>query len=229
MKKSPKISTYLLLVISLLLLVNGCRKKEEEAKEIKDGDGNVYTSVTIGTQVWLDENLKTSKYNDGTNIPLVSDNTQWKDLSSPAYCWYNNDEAAYKDVYGALYNWYAVNTGKLCPAGWHVPTNGEMETLVDYLGGNLVAGGKLKETGTSHWNSPNGGATDQYGFSALPGGYRNYSTSFADIKAYGAWWNITENNATNAYINISHYSDGNLNYNDYVNKKNGYSIRCLKD
>ena len=118
---------------------------------VTDDDGNVYHSVTIGTQVWMVENLKTTKYNDGTSIPLVTDATDWHNLLTPGYCWNNNDEATYKATYGALYNWYTVNTGNLCPTGWHVPGDAEWTTLTTYLGGEDVAGGKLKEVGITHW------------------------------------------------------------------------------
>jgi len=110
---------------------------------ITDIDGNYYTTVTIGTQVWMVENLKTTKYNDGTGIPLVTDNTVWCNLSTPGYCWYNNDETTYKNPYGALYNWHTVHTGKLCPSGWHVPTDSEWITLTSYFGGMNTAD-KLK-------------------------------------------------------------------------------------
>jgi uncharacterized protein (TIGR02145 family) len=142
---------------------------------VTDGDGNVYNTVTIGTQIWMKGNLKTMKFNYGTSIPNVTDNTTWAGLTSAAYCWYNNDAATYKTTYGALYNWYAVdvasNDGKnVCPAGWHIPSDAEWTTLTDYLGGASVAGSKLKETGTTHWLSPNTGATNESGFTALPGG-----------------------------------------------------------
>ena len=116
-------------------------------------------------------NLKTTKYNDGTSIPNVTNDTSWSNLTTGAYCWYNND-VSYKNPYGALYNWYAVNTGKLAPKGWHVPSDAEWTTLITYLGGESIAGGKLKEAGTTHWLSPNTEATNSTGFSALPGGRR---------------------------------------------------------
>ena len=122
---------------------------------VQDIDGNNYLTVTIGTQIWMAENLRTTKYNDGTAIPLVTDNTTWANLTTPAYCWYNNDAKTNGSTYGALYNWYSVNTKKLCPTGWHVPNDTEWTTLTTYLGGTAVAGGKLKETGTAHWYSPN--------------------------------------------------------------------------
>ena len=118
---------------------------------ISDVDGNMYKTTQIGTQLWTAENLKTTKFNDGTPISNVTDNTKWESLSTPGYCWYNNDEATYKGTYGALYNWYAVKTDKLCPSGWHVPSNDEWNTLITYLGGEIAAGVKVIETGNTHW------------------------------------------------------------------------------
>jgi|WetSurMetagenome_2_1015567.scaffolds.fasta_scaffold266670_1 uncharacterized protein (TIGR02145 family) len=139
---------------------------------VKDVDGNIYHTVTIGTQVWLAEDLKTTRYNDGTAIPYVSGDVEWKNLRSAAFCWYDNDESN-KTVYGALYNWYTINTGKLCPVGWHVASNSDWETLINYCSGWELAGGKLKEAGTAHWDAPNIGATNEFGFTAIPGGGRS--------------------------------------------------------
>ena len=156
---------------------------------IRDIDGNAYSAVTIGTQVWMVQNLKTTKYNDGTSIPLVTDPTAWT-LGTDEYCWYNNN-AKNKTPYGALYSWYAVNTGKLAPAGWHVATDAEWAVLVAYLGGDNSAGGPLKEAGTTHWASPNAGATNSSEFSALPGGVRSGDGTFADSSGWGYWWSST--------------------------------------
>lgn len=232
MKRKQQISTILLVTTLLLIITSGCKKNEEEESSIiKDGDGNIYTSVTIGNQVWLKQNLKTTKFNDGTAIPLVTGNTEWNNLSTPGYCWYNNDEATYSSDYGALYNWYAVGTGKLCPKGWRAPTNNEMDDLLVLLGDYPTAGGKLKEEGTTHWNSPNAGATDDYGFSFLPGGYRNYTGTCYEIRINGAFWNITDNSShnTEAYVNILMKDFTQLGVNNSVSKKNGYSVRCIKD
>lgn len=193
----------------------------------KDVEGNNYKSVKIGNQVWMAENLKSTKYNDNTSIPLVSDNTTWSTLSTPGYCWYNNDEATNKSIYGAMYNWYAVNTGKLCPTGWHVPTNTEWTTLITYLGGVDIAGGKLKETGTSHWLSPNT-STNESGFTGLPGGYRVYAGNFNVIGDFGCWWTSTEIDGPSAnYVSLRYFAN-------YVNrfgsgKEGGFSVRCLRD
>jgi uncharacterized protein (TIGR02145 family) len=150
---------------------------------LTDVDNNTYKVVKIGTQVWMAENLKTTRYNDGSAIPLVTDNTEWNNLTTPGYSWYNNDSATYAQTYGALYNWYTVETGNLCPTGWHVPSDAEWTTLTDYLGGEAIAGGKLKETGTAHWDSPNTGATDETGFTAFPGGNRTKNGPFSNLGA----------------------------------------------
>jgi uncharacterized protein (TIGR02145 family) len=195
---------------------------------VTDTDGNTYSTVTIGTQVWMGENLNTTKYNDGTDIPLVTDGTAWRNLKTPGFCWYSNDEATYKDAYGAIYNWYTVGTGKLCPTGWHVPSDEEWTTLTTFLGGESVAGGKLKEVGTSHWISPNNYATNSSGFTALPGG--NYIDGmFFNIGGSGSWWSSTENLKTNAFTRIIGNSVGNVGRAGYTfDKQFGVSVRCLQ-
>ena len=142
---------FLCSIIGLSILFTGCEKEPETVTDI---DGNVYNTVTIGTQVWLKENLRTTKLNDGTEIPYVTSGGIWAGLSTPGYCYYDNSWSN-AITYGALYNWHTVNTGKLCPTGWHVPSNEEWETLITYLGGDSLVGGKLKETGTAFWESPN--------------------------------------------------------------------------
>jgi len=195
---------------------------------VTDADGNIYHTVKIGTQTWTVENLKTTHYNDGTAIALVTDNTTWSNLETGAYCWYNHDSITNKNTYGALYNWYAVNTGKLAPKGWHIPTDAEWDTLSAYFGGDTVSGGALKDTGTAYWNSPNSGATNSSGFSALPGGYRNYSGNFYVIGSYGYWWSATGRDVSSAY---TRYLYCNLRYLfSYDNIMNcGLSVRLVKD
>ncbi|MDD4671355.1 MAG: fibrobacter succinogenes major paralogous domain-containing protein, partial [Bacteroidales bacterium] len=193
--------------------------------KIKDIDGNIYNTVTIGTQVWMAENLKTTKYNDGTDIPLVTNNADWEGLSTPAYCWYQNDEATYGNTYGVLYNWYTVNTGNLCPTGWHVPTDAEWTTLTDYVGGIEIAGTKLKAT--TVWYD-NGNGTDDYGFSALPGGYRNINGMFGHVGYYGYWWSSTEYGASYAWYRSMTYHYENVN-RYYNNERDGSSVRCVRD
>ena len=194
-----------------------------------DGDGNNYPVVEIGTQVWMAENLKTTLYSDGTTIPLVTDGTAWAALSTPAYCWYNNDADTYKDTYGALYNWYTINTFKLCPEGWHVPTIAEWEVLIVYLGGEMVAGGKVKEIGTVHWIAPNTGATDEVGFTALPSGARGYNTGmFGDIGTDGAWWSSTPYSTNFSMETYVENNNAIMWKNDnYTNT--GLYMRCLKN
>jgi uncharacterized protein (TIGR02145 family) len=207
-----------------------------------DRDNNLYHTVSIGYQVWLKENLKTTKYTDGGSIPNVTDDNAWKSATSGAYCWYNNDAATYRDPYGAMYNWYAVSTGKLCPSGWHVPSSAEWDEMVLALDPDAqltnieqstIAGGKLKETGTVHWLTPNP-ATNETGFTAVPGGYRvNVGTGvgFMWINSWGEWYTSTEySNGTVGernirYINSSVYKD---NQNISV-KWYGMSVRCVMD
>ena len=195
---------------------------------VTDIDGNVYYTVTIGSQVWMAENLKTTKHNDGTAIPLVTDPTQWGNLTTPGYCWNNNDETTYKNTYGALYNWYTVNTGKLCPAGWHVPTDAEWTQLIDYLGGENIAGGKLKETGTTHWLSPNTGATNETGFTALPGGWRNEDGTFHSIENYGQWGRSTEYLTMWAWFRGMYSGFSNVDRHT-LPRRDAFSVRCVKD
>lgn len=195
---------------------------------LSDIEGNTYLWIGIGGQAWMAENLKTTKYNDGTDIPLVTDTTEWDNLTTPGYCWYDNDAATYKDTYGTLYNWYTVNTDKLCPAGWHVPTDEEWTTLITYLGGERVAGGKLKEKGTLHWISPNVGATNETGFTALPGGRRNYHGFFNYRGFEGYWWSATESSTINAWYRGLSFSGSSV-HPVYHGKEGGFSIRCLRD
>jgi uncharacterized protein (TIGR02145 family) len=194
---------------------------------VADADNNYYYSVTIGTQTWLLENLKTTLYRDGTAIPLVTENTAWKNLTTPGYCWYNNDEAKYESAYGALYNWYTVSTGKLCPAGWHVPANSEWITLTNYLGGESLAGNKLKEAGSTHWGDLNNG-TNETGFTALPGGDRKDDGSFSDNGSSGFWWSVSSALPTSSYYAVLYSSSGSLVRGGNPNVF-GYSVRCIKD
>jgi uncharacterized protein (TIGR02145 family) len=195
---------------------------------VTDIDGNIYNYVTIGTQTWMSENLKVTKYNNGDLIGTTSSTSIPNDVSSK-YQW------AYKEIedsvatYGRLYTWYAATDARgVCPTGWHLPSDAEWTTLTDYLGGESVAGGKLKKAGTTHWNSPNEGATNETGFTALPSGYRDYNGSFYDILFYGNWWSSTESGTSSAW-----YRDMGCSYSNvsrYLgSKKYGFSVRCLRD
>ena len=199
---------------------------------ITDVEGNSYKSVYIGTQQWMGENLKTAKYSDGTSIPNITDNTQWSNNTTGAWAYYNND-AANNAKYGKLYNWYAVSpitngNKNICPIGWHVPSDAEWTVLTDYLGGQNVAGGKLKEVGTTSWLSPNTGATNASLFTGLPGGSRYYNGDYYYIGIDGYWWSSTENNTDNAWNRNLNNDAGNA-YSINYNKRTGFSVRCLRD
>ena len=154
---------------------------------VTDVEGNAYPTIKIGQQEWMVENLKTATYNDGTPIPNVADMSAWLNLTSDAYSWYDND-IVNKDRYGGLYNWYAVNTKKLCPTGWAMPSSGNWAALANNLGGDTVSGGRMKEVGTALWQAPNTGATNQSGFSARPAGLRNLPGSFIQKGQTAIWW-----------------------------------------
>lgn len=181
---------------------------------VKDIDGNTYNTVAIGQQVWMMENIKTTRYNDSSSIPLVTDNRLWVSLTTPGYCWYNNDEATYKKKYGALYNWFTVDTKKLCPVGWHVPTYNEWETLLTYVGGNDVAFLRLKEAG--FYPVLSGGRLVHSG---SEGGY------FGAIEDRGGWW------SSDGYIQQIKvdYAGINIQESNWIIKKWGFSVRCVKD
>lgn len=194
---------------------------------VADRDGNTYNVIRIGEQVWMKENLRTTRFNDNTTIPNVTGAPAWSGLTTPAYAWFNNDNSN-RAVYGGLYNWYAVSSGKLCPAGWHVPSDDEWYTLVNYLGGESPAGGKLKEAGTSHWMSPNTGATNESEFTALPGGLRRGDNgTFESQTVYGYWWTSTELTGSSWYRRIWHNDD--KTYRNLFNSRYGMSVRCIKN
>ena len=196
---------------------------------VTDINGNAYKTVNIGSQTWMAENLKTTKYNDGTTIPHVPGISGWKILESPAYCWYNNlDEN--KDLSGAHYNWYTVSTGKLCPAGWHVPTDQEWTILTDYLGGLSTAGAKMKENGFTHWEEPNVGSTNSSGFTALPAGQRRgIQGTFTGLGLYDSWWSSTEYNIYKAWYRSVATINTEVWRSSGTIKQTGMSIRCIKD
>ena len=186
------------------------------------------TTVTIGNQQWMRENLDVLTYRNGDIIPQVTDPTAWAALTTGAWCYYNND-VANGAIYGKLYNWYAVNDPRgLAPTGWHVPSDAEWTTLETTLGGAAVAGGKMKTTGTTRWYAPNTGATNESGFAGLPGGYRNYNGSFFSVGSSGYWWSSSENGTVDAWYRYLGYNVGGITRsNDY--KLSGCSVRCLRD
>jgi uncharacterized protein (TIGR02145 family) len=178
----------------------------------------------------MKENLKTTKLNDDSDIPNITDKQAWKDTGwiskSPAQCVYNDNTGNELDTYGRLYNWYAVSTEKLCPAGWHVPSDGEWTTLTDYLGSK--AGGKMKEEGTTHWKSPNEGADNESGFTALPGGGRIGDAEFSGISEAGFWWSTTVKEDDLVWIRDLQYEVDYIGRREF-DKMVGLCVRCIKD
>ena len=196
-----------------------------ELAPLVDIEGNSYKVVQIGSEIWMAENLRTTKYNDGTSIPYLSDPVS----ETPSYSWYNNDMSSYKNSYGALYNAYAVRTGKLCPTGWDVPTITVVDALVQFLGGNDMAGGRLKQEGTAQWMPPNAGATNASKYTGLPGGYWNVA-GFEGLRYYGYWW-VKNYNSTTPINNDCYYlSYDTDNYSFYIDNRsrNQISVRCIK-
>jgi len=206
---------------------------------VTDIDGNTYNTVEIGSQIWMQENLKTTRYKNGTVIPTGLSNVDWQNTTNGACSDYNNDTAN-TSVYGKLYNWYAVaDPAGLCPAGWHEPEDWEWNMLVKYIyptadticiscSQSAFAGGAMKEIGLAHWNFPNTGATNNSGFTSLPGGLRNVTGAYNSIGNYGNWWSASSYSATDAYQRFQLYNNSNIyRYRDY--KSNGYSVRCVKD
>ena len=214
---------------------------------VTDIDGNTYLPVTICGKTWTKSNLNVSKYNDGTPIPQVTDPSAWAALTTGAWC-YNNNDASNGPIYGKLYNWYAVAgiydaaslsdptlRKKIAPIGWHMPTGAEWSSLISCLGGvkiggtdYSIAGGKMKETGTTHWQTPNTGASNSSNFTALPGGDRNYFGNFdGGSSTYGGWWGSTDTGGFGYHTGI-YYNSDNIIYSG-IGKGSGSSVRCIKD
>jgi uncharacterized protein (TIGR02145 family) len=203
---------------------------------VTDIDGNFYPSIIINGQEWMQKNLAVSKYRNGDPIPTGLSNTTWQNTTSGAYAIYDN-VAANNTIYGKLYNWYAVNDSRgLCPTGWHVPSDAEWTTLINYLDPNQnpsatgaqssVAGGKMKST--TGWISPNTGATNESGFTGLPGGYRLSDGPYSSIGGFGYWWSSTEYDSSLAwYRDLTCYNSTVLRYAS--NKRLGFSVRCVRD
>ncbi len=199
-----------------------------KAQTVKDIDSNVYNTVTLGNQVWMKENLKVTHYQNGDPIPNVKDNGEWNKLLSGAYCDYDNDASNGKK-YGHLYNWYAVvDSRNICPTGWHMPNDFEWIMLLNYLGGDKTAGGDMKQKKYKTWKRPNVGATNSSGFTGLASGYRNDDGVFYNISIYCDWWSTKENKVDDAW-HVGLGYDYEKIYKYITNKKNGFSIRCLKD
>jgi uncharacterized protein (TIGR02145 family) len=230
---------------AIIVLSIVCTKSKET---VTDADGNVYATVKIGNQVWIAENLKTTKYIDGTPIPLVTDRSEWityDDSARPAYCWYGND-AINKTTYGALYNWYAVNSGRLAPKGWHVPTDVEWTQMENYLiengynwdttkDGNKIAKAMAARTDWVSHTNPGAIGNDvstnnRSGFTALPGGFRIEHGDFYDIGHHGYWWSATEYDASRVWRRSLYYDKIHpVRTYSTLHKGCGFSVRLLKD
>ena len=222
-----------------ILLALSCKKENGNLQSSRPIDESVrsdlvagkYPVVKIGTQKWMARNLDVARYRNGDKIPQVKDSTKWKNLTTGAWCWYNNDSAN-GAIYGKLYNWYAVNDPRgLAPIGWHIPTDAEWDTLAWALGGPSVAGGKLKDTGTIEagtglWYAPNV-ATNSSGFTALPGGDRSNHGPFGNLGYSGFWWSSTQVTNRAWYRDLFNYA-GFLN-KSYTDMRLGSSVRCIKD
>lgn len=241
MRKSSRVWVSQLILIGLIgVFTSGCNEDvvpEIERGTVNDVDGNTYGTVKIGSQTWMAENLRTTKYNDNTQIPNVTNDSAWGNITTPAYCWFDNDMSN-KVPYGALYNWHSVNTGKLAPVGWHVATKDDWDQLFDYLGGSTVAGAKLKEVGISHWTSPNDDATNETGFTAIPGGYRYaadvidsiHDGQFLNLGYRSTWWTATQDaEYPNTAWGIDLIWFANSIGSSNGPKGAGSAVRCVKD
>jgi uncharacterized protein (TIGR02145 family) len=238
MKKPHNLKAYIIfLIVFAALAFQGCKKDKTpkyETGTVKDKQGNTYVTVKIGDQWWMAENLKSIRLNDSTAIPSVNitntsiSKSQWMALVTPGYCWYE-DKILNAMEYGALYNWYAVNTGKLCPTGWHVPTSTEWQSLIDLAGGSSQAFINLRIGG--YWNySYIPDATDKYGFKAIPGGYRSEAFAAAGFDRRlkeGRWWSSDYNADKGDVILLTGETESAYIYWNY--KKDGCSVRCVKD
>ncbi len=247
MKKLKPVLFTLLALIVVFVVVRSISAIGKAKEAVLYMSIDAYKTVTIGDQVWMAENLKTTMFNDGTPIPMVKDNIEWESLTTPAYSWYENDRKTYGDTYGPLYNWFAVNTGKLCPAGWHVPSDAEWEALTYFVGDSVdtvewydrgvtdheskeVAGSRLKEAGNAHWDINDSiSATDEFGFGALPGGIRTIDGAFFDAGHQGSWWSATGDYDERDAKNREMYSNTNSVTAIQQNKQMGLSVRCIKD
>jgi uncharacterized protein (TIGR02145 family) len=227
MKKN--ISPYISIIAVLAIFASGCTKERALMPDpVSDIEGNSYKTVKIGSQVWMAENLKTSKFNDGTEIPLIKDSEAWQELNTPGFCIYDNDSGKYKELYGALYNGYSIATGRLCPSGWHVPSRDEFRKLREFTGDTVTGGGKLKEQGTDHWLTPNRGADNSSSFKALPSGIRYFEGSFMSVLCFTSFWSSTESVKDEAWYMSLYFGDAAVNLSS-ISKKQGFSVRCVKE
>lgn len=231
--KCNRISHFLVLCM-IIFIGASCTKDDgpQWAGTVTDIDDNLYRTVKICDQIWMVENLKVTRFRNGDDIPLKQ-HQQWDYeglTGEPAYCYYDDDFNNI-DIYGQLYNWNAVNDSRqLAPEGWHIPTDEEWLTLINCLGGPPVAGGKMKEEGTSHWLAPNVGATNESGFTALPGGFRNLSyNGDQSLGSFAGWWSTTQGSQEDQALICKIHSGGEIAYRLVVRTHGGNSVRCVKD
>jgi uncharacterized protein (TIGR02145 family) len=198
---------------------------------VSDINGNIYNTVLINTQCWMASNLRVTTYNNGNTIPEISASSTWPPAAATGVRTVYNDLTINLTNYGYLYNWYAItDSRKVCPTGWHIPLDTEWTALTTFLGGLGVAGGKIKSTGTSLWYTPNTGAVNSSGFSALPGGFRNNDGSFGGITKNAYFWSATSSDTTIAWFRNLAYNYSNIwSYNNGYKLSLGFSVRCLRD
>ena len=200
---------------------------ETNEQIVQDIDGNEYRTTQIGTQVWMTANLQTTRYNDGIAIPLVTDQSAFYEIKAPCMCWYNNDESTYRN-YGVLYNWYAVDTKKLCPPGWHVPSNEEWATLIEFLGGANIAGAKLKDPGIPNWTAQSAGTQESSGFNVLPSGFRGKAGFYSSAENATIFWASSEFDGEDAWTR--YFQPGTITVgHEHGGKYHGFAIRCIKN
>lgn len=227
MNKITKSFIALMCCTSVILTSSCTRTENQDPTSVTDIDGNVYSVIRIGNDLWMAENLRTTRYNDGTAITTGLSAADWAANTSGAYVLYDNNPAN-NAIYGKLYNWYAVSTDKLAPEGWHVATSADYDNLVDAIGGLSVAGGNAKST-SSLWNAPNTGATNSSGFSGLPGGKASYlGANFTQLGTTGYWWCRDERNSGQADYKVLQDDLASFNGNA-ANKPFGYSVRCVRN
>jgi uncharacterized protein (TIGR02145 family) len=221
-----------LLILMAIIMIAMNSLSQVTGKMTDARDGKVYKTVTIGTQTWMAENLKATKYNDGKPIPLATVDPKWAANMTPGYCWYDNDEVKYKNTYGALYNHYTLKNDRLCPIGWSVPGRADWKILEEYLYNDKdeddMEGGRIKEAGTLHWAAPNTGANNISGFTALPSGGRNAEGAFGELGYSAYFWSSDGASPIEGLaFGISHDNSKIIQFPE--NKASCFSVRCIKD